>query len=176
LNEDRYLFAPEIVDLEGSEIAPQARTERTLIQAWFLGTHGDMGGAKSQDGLSLYPLQWMMIESHKVGLLLHFKSHSKADDIDDPLNLVFPTTYPFHAPPNKGDLWKIRFKGRLEVEMHCLDSIFQKEGFKPRVNYLGTLLTGKARAPFAEDGKLRGWKANGEVSLYTQNAILTEEV
>lgn len=36
--------------------------KQTFVQAWFVGAHIDMGGSSAKDGLSLYPLQWMLIE------------------------------------------------------------------------------------------------------------------
>jgi len=56
---------------EKSPLAPT--TDRSRIDAWFLGSHDDLGGANEQDGLSLYPLQWMILESQKFGLRYRFQ-------------------------------------------------------------------------------------------------------
>ncbi len=131
-----------------------------------------MGGARAKDGLSLYPLQWMLIESNKVGLIVDFSS--RASDIDNPLKLVFPTTFPLGATPakSKEDVWKIQYQGGFEVEMHCLDATHRQEGYEPRVNYLGTALFRKPRVLFDEDNTRRGWKAEGEVSLFSVTGLL----
>ncbi|KAJ8121802.1 hypothetical protein ONZ43_g1836 [Nemania bipapillata] len=43
---------------------------RSFIQAWFMGDHQDVCGGSEHDGLSLFPLQWMLLESIKSGLIL----------------------------------------------------------------------------------------------------------
>jgi hypothetical protein len=63
LNENRRVMTPELLD-------PDLSIES--IQAWFLGAHADMGGASPHDGLSLYPLRWMLIEACKCGLVIDF--------------------------------------------------------------------------------------------------------
>jgi hypothetical protein len=71
MNEQRTSFKPEIwtlnkVDANGQKIIPP----KSFLQGWFLGTHADIGGANQHDGLSLYPLQWMLCEACEVGLVL----------------------------------------------------------------------------------------------------------
>ena len=64
-------------------------TDRSIIEAWFAGAHTDMGGGASDNGLSLYPLQWMLVESRKLGLVLEHSPKSRARGlIENPLELT----------------------------------------------------------------------------------------
>lgn len=66
LNEERHYMEPEI-----EQTHPVAgRASDWLIQAWFVGWHGDIGGGARDDGLSLYPLQWMLLECQRYKLVL----------------------------------------------------------------------------------------------------------
>ena len=60
MNEERNAFALPSLD----------RGSIHGIQAWFLGSHADVGGGTQYDGLALYPLQWMLLESYKLGLVM----------------------------------------------------------------------------------------------------------
>ena len=63
-----------------------------MIQAWFVGAHADIGGGAKNDGLSLYPLQWMLSESQDLGLTLeHKRGELSSSLIEDPIELVFPS-------------------------------------------------------------------------------------
>ena len=161
-------MSPEIVEFESSN----STSQRTLTQAWFLGAHADMGGASLHDGLSLYPLQWMLIESSISDLVLGFEPHPElARIIDDPLKLVFPTTWPLHAKRDNEDVWLIRFQDNFTIEMHDLRSTLRMAGLscnakgkershKPRINEHPQGLRHPRRA-FGNDG-LRGWKETGK--------------
>lgn len=71
-----------------------------IVQAWFVGRHADIGGSTEQDGLSLYPLQWMLNESQKHGLVLeHRADGTRKNLIENPLSLVFPSTVPLASEP-----------------------------------------------------------------------------
>lgn len=65
----------------------------SIVQAWFVVAHIDMGGSAENDGLALYPLQWILSESQAKGLVLDFSQlpHPRAV-IDDPLRVVFQNT------------------------------------------------------------------------------------
>jgi hypothetical protein len=66
-------------------------SHRSALEAWFLGSHSDIGGATDADGLALYPLQWMLSDSQDLGLILEFKQPSRPLNLmDNPLDLVFP--------------------------------------------------------------------------------------
>ncbi|KAI7328893.1 hypothetical protein KC315_g6422 [Hortaea werneckii] len=93
LNERRTKFAPECLD----KISCPRDGNHTMLQAWFLGRHSDIGGSNAQDGLSLYPLQWMLSEAHDCGLVLGARPLEPYVDesgieqaFEDPGKLIFP--------------------------------------------------------------------------------------
>ncbi|KAG6362349.1 hypothetical protein INS49_010579 [Diaporthe citri] len=121
LNEDRPQFVPEIYRTSPNERLP----DNSLVQAWFLGSHADIGGGHEHDGLSLYPLQWMLLESRKHGLILEHKPQKRFEKlIDDPLKLVLPQTIPSAAEgdetaqeANEIQPWRYRYSNGIEVDM-----------------------------------------------------------
>ncbi|KAK3391139.1 hypothetical protein B0H63DRAFT_539774 [Podospora didyma] len=46
--------------------------DRSCLEAWFFGSHINIGGCARKDGLSLWPLQWILGEAEKFGLVLGF--------------------------------------------------------------------------------------------------------
>jgi hypothetical protein len=106
---------PEILDL------PSAgdMNGRSLVQAWFIGSHQDLGGGTEHDGLSLYPYQWMVLESIKAGLILRPDVNQKI------LELAFPQF--MGHPPNLGSgekiEWCIRYVNDIEVTMFDIQSL-----------------------------------------------------
>jgi hypothetical protein len=44
--------------------------DHDFVEAWFVGVHVDIVGGATLDGLSLYPLQWILIEARACGLAL----------------------------------------------------------------------------------------------------------
>ncbi|MCJ1378236.1 hypothetical protein MMC17_001333 [Xylographa soralifera] len=139
LNERRKDFAPEVCFpfTEDSNYG-----DRTAIEAWFLGTHSDLGGGNSQDGLSLYPLQWMLTESRSHGLQLEFRK-IKMDVIDDPLELCLP---------RKNNTWSCRLENGILIEMCDLqvvhNSTKQCSSYGIRLNMPSSGWIIKAREPF----------------------------
>lgn len=62
---------------------------RSLKQAWFTGCHHDLGGGNEEDGLSLYPLQWLILEAKALGLQFAFeKQQGDLAPMQDPLELI----------------------------------------------------------------------------------------
>lgn len=124
LNEDRPQYVPEIYQTFSDKRLP----DNSLVQAWFLGSHGDIGGGHEHDGLSLYPLQWMLLESRKHGLILEHKPQKRFEHlIDDPLNLVLPKTIPSTAEgkemaqeAHETQPWRYRYSNGVEVDMYDL--------------------------------------------------------
>jgi uncharacterized protein (DUF2235 family) len=124
LNEDRPQYVPEIYQTSPDKRLP----DNSLVQAWFLGSHGDIGGGHEHDGLSLYPLQWMLLESRKHGLILEHKPQKRFEHlIDDPLNLVLPQMIPSTAEGKEmaqeaHDIqpWRYRYSNGIEVDMYDL--------------------------------------------------------
>ena len=155
LNERRKDFAPEVCfpSTEDDDYG-----SRTAIEAWFLGTHSDLGGGNSQDGLSLYPLQWMLTESRRHGLHLGFQK-IKLDVIDDPLELCLP---------RKNDTWHCRLENGILVEMCDLQVVHnntkQCSSYGIRLNIPSSGWVIKARVPFElgrEPAALKGYDKDG---------------
>ncbi|KAK2035957.1 hypothetical protein LZ31DRAFT_636809 [Colletotrichum somersetense] len=124
MNEDRPPFQPVLYETQ--EHASSTGGDGSFLQAWFVGTHGDMGGGGVDDGLSLYPLQWMLNESRQLGLELEYNPRPQLKDlIQDPLKLSFPSPPPFDmvADPNQlaePQSWTYRYSSGTDVVMYDL--------------------------------------------------------
>lgn len=99
---------------------------RTFIQAWFLGNHFDVIGGTQHDGLSLYPLQWILIEAMLTGLVVSSDSVGKEATLkENPLALIFPQ-YAGDTPDLSGSeqiQWQIQYVNNIKVHMFDLQSI-----------------------------------------------------
>ncbi|KAG9949285.1 hypothetical protein KCU85_g4404, partial [Aureobasidium melanogenum] len=118
LNDTRFHYTPE---LYGPIADSHSLQGRSLIEAWFVGAHSDIGGGARDDGLSLYPLQWLLIESQHHGLML--QQNSQRMLIEDPLSLVFPSRRqdpPTDQDAGAGDLWTYHYANGIKVQMHDL--------------------------------------------------------
>lgn len=120
LNDTRFHYQPEMY-------GPIADTDsfhgRSLIQAWFVGAHSDIGGGARDDGLSLYPLQWLLIESQHQGLVL--QHNSQATLIEDPLSLVFPSRKQGSSTDQATAaeaIWEYQYANGIKVRMEDLRS------------------------------------------------------
>ena len=130
LNENRPYFDAELIHL--SEDPNTYDRPRSMVQAWFLGTHSDLGGGSREDGLSLYPLQWILIESRRCGLELEFRQNKHGCHlIDNPLDVVFPTNSTLSsdgggrselAPSSEstGVPWSFAYEGGIQVLLYDL--------------------------------------------------------
>lgn len=134
LNEERASFPI----LRFTENPKTNVTEKSrYIEAWFVGAHADMGGGSLHDGLSLYPFQWMLIESRDLGLEFEYspKSHVAKNLIQNPLELAFPKPQPIITAPDQGNdgtgpdstdsddepqPWIYKYSSGLEVSMFNL--------------------------------------------------------
>jgi hypothetical protein len=99
--------------------ASSTMKDRSFIQAWFMGDHQDMGGGTLNDGLSLYPLQWMLIDALRCGLRV------QSDGKDKYLELAFPQ-FMGNAPKLGGGEkieWRLRFTNDLWVTMFDVQSL-----------------------------------------------------
>ena len=163
LNEDRRAFEPEYHFPDYSRL-PLAR--RSIVQAWFVGAHIDIGGSAAKDGLALYPLQWILIESRKKGLQLEFDgSFGDRAKIDDPLRLVFPS---FESEGKGADPLTFTVKNDVNIDMQDLRRVHKLPRYGTR--YAIHLNRSKRywmrkepRAAFNEDGTLRGYCGYGSV-------------
>ncbi|KAF9769948.1 hypothetical protein IL306_012552 [Fusarium sp. DS 682] len=152
INENRSNKTPEILDM----------THQSLIQAWFLGTHQDMIGGTAHDGLSLYPLQWMVLESIYSGLFVNNMGDSKTSD--NPMALIFPQ-YAGNLPPLDGSEeieWRIQYTNGLRTSMFDLQSAHAKKS-ATRIEMHSIKLDTDCykhaanRKVFDADGSLKGW-------------------
>ncbi|KAF4345022.1 hypothetical protein FBEOM_896 [Fusarium beomiforme] len=158
INDNRSNKTPEILNIpEDADM-----TYRSLIQAWFLGTHEDMIGGTAHDGLSLYPLQWMVLESLYSGLRVNNMGDSKI--IDNPMALIFPQ-YAGNLPPLDGSEeieWRLQYTNGLRISMFDLQSAHAKksaDGVEMHSIKLDTDCYKHAanRKVFGTDGSLKGW-------------------
>jgi hypothetical protein len=108
-------IVPEILDIPSAD----AMNGRSLVQAWFMGSHQDIGGGVEIDGLSLYPYQWMVLESINAGLIV------QPDGKDKILELAFPQ-FMGHSP-NLGSEekieWHLRYTNGISVTMFDIQTL-----------------------------------------------------
>ena len=135
---------------------PAEMDGRTFIQAWFVGAQQDLGGGSQHDGLSLYPLQWMILESIKAGLV--FERDTKKANL---MSLVFPQ-FAGGLPILGGEEsieWQLSYKNGLRVSMFDLQSVHGEkssdEDHALRIN-AGSVIYNRQRSSFSA-GRLIGW-------------------
>lgn len=120
LNENRSSKAVQLLEIGKS----MDMTVHSFVQAWFIGSVDDMCGGVLHDGLSLYPLQWMLIEAMRTGLAISGpgKQGLKAQD---PMSLVFPQ-YAGNLPNLDGSediLWSFKYVNGIQVSMFDLQTV-----------------------------------------------------
>ncbi|KAK6358036.1 hypothetical protein TWF730_007390 [Orbilia blumenaviensis] len=152
--ETRNEFSPKkYIDLRtdalghGSSTSSNLRiqNEGTCIEAWFLGTHGDLGGSFKEDGLSLWPLQFILSEAETSGLVLGFQA-IKILDIRNPLEITMPKNDEISDPEAYPMPQHIPYKNGLTVKMWNLKRIFAEfPEFKLYVNVTDWLLPEEER-------------------------------
>jgi hypothetical protein len=91
--------------------------DRSCIESWFLGAHGNIGGGMKEDGLSLWSLQFMLSEAQKQGLVLGFH-------VDDLVNVSNPIDY--CLPANKGPMDVSFQKEAVKVQLWDLTEQFSQ--------------------------------------------------
>lgn len=145
-------------------------SKRSFIQAWFVGAHLDMGGSAKQDGLALYPLQWILDESRSKGLVLEFSQlDHKWAKIDDPLRVVFPGGESDGKGPDKW--WTFETENGVMVRMQDLQKVHECDTYKGRysikVNKRREIYWPRqAREPFSDDtGVIKGYYPSGMFHL-----------
>ena len=157
LNEDRRAFEPEYYFPDYKRLSP---ARRSIVQAWFFGAHIDIGGSSAKDGLALYPLQWMLIESRKKGLQLEFDgSFGDRAKIDDPLKLVFPS---YESDGKGANMSTFTVKNDLKIDMQDIRLVHKlpKYGTRYRIHLnqsKNLWMRKEPRAAFNEDGTLKGY-------------------
>ena len=142
--------------------------KRSIVQAWFVGAHIDMGGSARNDGLALYPLQWILGESRAKGLVLEFTrlAHPRAI-IDNPLRVI----YPIHDDEGKGcDPWICTTSNNIVVRLQDLRNVHGLDIYKQRYSIKinsrkGFYWDRQDREPFGKDGWLKGHCTFGRLFL-----------
>ncbi len=122
LFEKKTVMSPERFNVKS---IIQSETEGQSIQeAWFAGTHGNLGGSCKQDGLALWPLHWLMTEAQAVGLVIGFKSIEQCD-IPNPAKLI---------RIRSGDVQlQCTSYGGIQTLLSDFSATFRKEGYFPCV-------------------------------------------
>ncbi|KAK9424118.1 hypothetical protein SUNI508_03606 [Seiridium unicorne] len=159
LNENRSNKGLEILKIGQA----MDMTEHTFVQAWFIGAVDDICGGVQHDGLSLYPLQWTLIEGIKAGLVV-----SPTGTMDDnPLSLAFPQYV--GSPPNLDDSediqWSFKYTNGIQVSMfdvqttHAAKTTPQSGSHALRLDN-ECFSRGPSRKIFGSEG-LKGWNPTG---------------
>lgn len=160
LFEGRTAFEPSRFD--PALICAQANLDRSYQEAWFAGNHGNMGGACPEDGLALWPLQWILSEAQKQGLSLEFDDEGTSN-ATDPRTLVFLQDDDYK--------WEIECANGISLTMYDISDIFKQPRFRPSL-VSGKLIpfsTQKDRNIFAQE-KLIGRLDSGE-SIFNCHAF-----
>ncbi|KAH8896881.1 hypothetical protein GQ53DRAFT_639405 [Thozetella sp. PMI_491] len=161
MNEARSNRMPEVLEVPSDADS----TQQSLIQAWFLGTADDLYGGTESDGLSLYPLQWILLESISAGLSVKPIEKPTAPG-QNTLALVFPQ-FAGGVPNLDGseDIeWRIRYTNGIQVSMFDLQSSHAVKSPTGGDAYAMKLDPDKyykvtPRKIFAPEG-LKGWNQN----------------
>ena len=188
LHDDRKGLAPEYIfpeDFYGTNIT---NYNRSFVQAHFVGTHLDMGGANKKAGLSLYPLQWMMLEARRCGLGIRYDGTPRPyADASDPLAVVFPKS---NQKKRSSDIWRCVTANGIQIEMQDLrevhDLIRLDENYAVRMSHahnvaskLGSLRIKNNREAFGSNGTLKGycdWAPQGTIIHPSVYLLLDEHV
>ena len=167
MNETRSSRTPETFD---TPTAAQS-AQQSLIQAWFVGTHDDLCGGTASDGLSLYPLQWIVVESIRAGLNVGPLTDVSASTPGvNPLSLVFPQ-YAGNVPPLDGSEeieWCLAYSNGIRVSMFDLQSSHSRRSPSTGTDVYGLKFDTERYAHAAtrkifelNAGGLKGWCDNG---------------
>ncbi|KAG5751827.1 hypothetical protein H9Q70_005517 [Fusarium xylarioides] len=153
LNEDRQRFEPEYIYPDFTN-RTQRLEKRSFVQAWFVGAHMDIGGSTDRDGLSLYPLQWMLIESKNHGLNLEFDGNfGNRTTLDNPLTIT--------GLDRDNEQWKCKTKNKIVIHMKDIRKFrkFQesKGKYGIRLHRSRGSWIRRHREPFGERGEINGY-------------------
>lgn len=134
-----------------------ASSNRSCQEAWFVGTHGNLGGACKEDGLALWPLQWILSEAQNFGLALRFTATS-GSSTKNPAHLIFPwlrNSTSSIVPTVHDQMIHVSYSNGISASFCDLSDTFQKPGFRPELNAGPKLWVGFAeRQIFKKDGSL----------------------
>ena len=187
LHEDRKALAPEYIfpgDFYQTRIQDYGRS---FLQAHFVGSHLDMGGANKKAGLSLYPLQWMLLEARACGLTItYYGAPKNPAHTHDPLAVVFPKL------KKKGDVhpWSCTTANGIKMQMLDLREVHSivrlDENYAVKMtsanniaSKLGAIRQRKPRDAFAANGTLVGycdWAPQGTIIHPSVYMLLDDHV
>lgn len=153
---------------EGNDISlpgtptPREMEGRTFIQAWFLGFYTNVLGGNTQDGLALYPLQWILIEAMLQGLCVSFDvQDQRGASMENPLALAFPQ-YAGGMPDLSGSekiQWQIRYVNNIQVSMFDLQSLHApKNNAEEALHAIHFQNEGRPAFTMRKKIELIGWK------------------
>ncbi len=161
---------PEFVAYESLYGTNLADTGRSLVEAWFTGTHIDLGGSAKKAGLALYPLQWMLLEAKKCGLAIAVDNKWPTD----PLTLVFPK-----GGKKGSQAWTCTSANGIKTSMHDFRSVHDIDDYSIKlISNTGLTIT-KPRYPFAENGNLQhycDWAPQGTIIHPSVYLLLDEHI
>ncbi|KAI0422110.1 hypothetical protein F5X98DRAFT_326877 [Xylaria grammica] len=184
LNETRNSFQPCLFGPLPA-LSPDL-AQRSIVEAWFIGSHADIGGGSQEDGLSLYPLQWMLLESRAHGLIFE-PSWDNQSITEEPLGLVFPLV-PDQQDPSKPYTpmkpWTFQYKNGIEIEMVDIRSSHRQGNLQAgKKKILQKRHTRKknqsddsyspAPTPLAEQPRKPSWKDRFRLTKKSSKASLT---
>jgi hypothetical protein len=174
LNESRSSRGPELLKLGPN----MNMTEHTFVQSWFIGSIDDICGGVQHDGLSLYPLQWLLIEGMKAGLDFSALGTPNSTN-ENPLNLVFPQ-YAGNIPnlDSSEDIqWRFKYTNGIQVSMfdlqiaHAATTVQHSGSHSLRLEN-ECFSRAPPRRIFGSDG-LKGWNPTGiETDVFVTSTVL----
>lgn len=159
LHEDRAALIAEPIypeELQTTDIRPQGRS---FIQAHFVGGHGDIGGVSPKNGLSLYPLQWMVLEASLFGVEFDLAGNPSGHR-ESPLSAAFPM--PPAGKSKDGKKWRFGSQNGVITTMHDVRHVHGEPSRNDRYGLKlntrqGSIRTKRPRTPFDPGGELRGY-------------------
>ncbi|KAK6497692.1 hypothetical protein TWF481_012096 [Arthrobotrys musiformis] len=111
--------------VEGAGVArlqlPPSTSGREITEAWFFGNRKDLDGTRSENGLSLWPLQWLLFEGSAKGLVLDVGFFP--EEQDDTKNLSVAETFLL-----QGQQYPFRFFNGVELNIWDVSQIFDVQG------------------------------------------------
>jgi hypothetical protein len=137
-----------------------------------MGSNQDIGGGAAHDGLSLYPLQWMIIESLRAGLVIQPEDQEpkeKQDTKKGPLSLTFPQYAGGLPKLGSGEQieWLIKHTNGIETSIFDLQMVIggsndKDQAHSIRINIPNTIYISQRK--IFNKGALIGYYANGALT------------
>ncbi|KAI3536009.1 hypothetical protein CSPX01_11043 [Colletotrichum filicis] len=125
------------------------------VQAWFVGSHKDIGGSSARGGLSLYPLQWMVSESKMLGL-----KFGSAEFAGDRASLMDPIL--LRILEGHGNSWSCTTDNGIRFGMADIQMLHEDERYSVRHGLAkpkGGVQKERIRNPFDNGGGLQSYSS-----------------